>query len=591
RADEIQESKEDPWVLVKRAVQQMVKNGDVMRTDRLKQVILDLDPGFDEKKVGYSKFSRFVSEAASKGLIRLRKSENGQYEILPSDGEPESRDRVVERIVAEAEAASDGRRRRGRGREERPREERPVAPVVREEVGAVPTRADAPAVEAVEATKPVERGEAGAPRVQPATIEKVGEVLQVGDGIDGAYALLQEAVRRLSGSEGKAIRDGDVKRRMLEISRDFDETKLGFPKFTRFLRQAHDAEVIDLSRAAGGNYEVSLSPGGRRLPPPPAAAVEGGVEAPREVKTEAAADRRAAAAATTAATPQGVKGSGTITPAAPPAQPLAGALRGRRGGRPLSEGPPPMLPGQVIASPVRPGPAVTPPPAEEGVTAAAEAGGAVAEESRGRSRSRRGRRGRGREGAKAADEVVPPDAEPATPRARSHKAKAGPVKSRKAEAPARGAGRSGARSAEAESTAEPKVAATPRSRRGGRAAQSPEVETPAPSAPDIQDLPTAPAEIRSYLAGYRGVGEKTAEALVESFGERVFDALQTRAKEVRALLGDRRAKTVLDQWSADRDRRAPAESPAKAPAAEGEKPKRSSRGRRGGRKKEPAGTA
>src|SRR5688500_1120461 len=66
RAGEVEESKEDPWVLVRRAVQQMVKNGDVMRTDRLKQVMLDLDPGFDEKKVGYSKFSRFVSEAASK---------------------------------------------------------------------------------------------------------------------------------------------------------------------------------------------------------------------------------------------------------------------------------------------------------------------------------------------------------------------------------------------------------------------------------------------------------------------------------------------------------------------------------------------
>src|SRR5687768_14212934 len=80
RAGEVEESKEDPWVLVKRAVQQMVKNGDVMRTDRLKQVMLDLDPGFDEKKVGYSKFSRFVQEAGTKGFIHLRKGENGQYE-------------------------------------------------------------------------------------------------------------------------------------------------------------------------------------------------------------------------------------------------------------------------------------------------------------------------------------------------------------------------------------------------------------------------------------------------------------------------------------------------------------------------------
>jgi len=82
RAGEVEESQEDPWVLVKRAAQQMVASGDVMRTDRLKQVMLSIDPAFDEKKIGYSKFSRFVQEASTKGLVRLRKAENGQYEII-----------------------------------------------------------------------------------------------------------------------------------------------------------------------------------------------------------------------------------------------------------------------------------------------------------------------------------------------------------------------------------------------------------------------------------------------------------------------------------------------------------------------------
>jgi uncharacterized protein (TIGR00288 family) len=81
RAGDVLESKEDPWVLVRRATELMVENGDVMRTDRLKQVMLDLDPAFDEKAIGYSKFSRFVQEAASKGMIRLHKVENGQVEI------------------------------------------------------------------------------------------------------------------------------------------------------------------------------------------------------------------------------------------------------------------------------------------------------------------------------------------------------------------------------------------------------------------------------------------------------------------------------------------------------------------------------
>jgi hypothetical protein len=51
-------------VLVEKAVEQMVKRGDVMRSDRLKQVMLEIDPGFDEKSFGFSKFSRFLSEAA-----------------------------------------------------------------------------------------------------------------------------------------------------------------------------------------------------------------------------------------------------------------------------------------------------------------------------------------------------------------------------------------------------------------------------------------------------------------------------------------------------------------------------------------------
>src|SRR5690606_18429311 len=109
RTGEVQESTEDPWVLMKRAAQQMEANGDVMRTDRLKQVMLDLDPAFDEKKIGYSKFSRFVQEAASKGVVRLRKGENGQYELVLGEAD------------GDAEAAPAAEARRGRGREREPR--------------------------------------------------------------------------------------------------------------------------------------------------------------------------------------------------------------------------------------------------------------------------------------------------------------------------------------------------------------------------------------------------------------------------------------------------------------------------------------
>ncbi|HEV2147692.1 MAG TPA: NYN domain-containing protein, partial [Longimicrobiaceae bacterium] len=82
-----QTTSEDPWMLVTQAVRQMAKDRDAMRPDRLKQVMLGLDPGFDEKKLGYSKFSRFVIEAANKGLLRLRRGEGGQHEIAPAEGD------------------------------------------------------------------------------------------------------------------------------------------------------------------------------------------------------------------------------------------------------------------------------------------------------------------------------------------------------------------------------------------------------------------------------------------------------------------------------------------------------------------------
>jgi hypothetical protein len=43
-------------------------------------------PDFDEKDLGMSKFSRFVSEAGDRGLLTLTRQENGQYEIGPVGG-------------------------------------------------------------------------------------------------------------------------------------------------------------------------------------------------------------------------------------------------------------------------------------------------------------------------------------------------------------------------------------------------------------------------------------------------------------------------------------------------------------------------
>src|SRR5688572_6725672 len=75
----------DPYELVVEAINRMVKNGDVMRSDRLKQVMQDIDPQFDEKNLGMSKFSKFCQEAASQGLLKVTKLENGQLEVAPTD--------------------------------------------------------------------------------------------------------------------------------------------------------------------------------------------------------------------------------------------------------------------------------------------------------------------------------------------------------------------------------------------------------------------------------------------------------------------------------------------------------------------------
>src|SRR5687767_8392476 len=70
--------KYDPWELVSEAIKRMSQNGDVMRSDRLKQVMQQIDSSFDEKNLGISKFSRFCLEAAQRGLISVNKLENGQ---------------------------------------------------------------------------------------------------------------------------------------------------------------------------------------------------------------------------------------------------------------------------------------------------------------------------------------------------------------------------------------------------------------------------------------------------------------------------------------------------------------------------------
>jgi uncharacterized protein (TIGR00288 family) len=213
----------DPWILVKDAVAKMVSRGDVMRSDRLKQVMQELDPSFDEGAIGFSKFSKFLAEASSRGLVHLRKLENGQYEIGSGRGRPR-----------QSEPADEGRPRRGgrRGGSRRDRKERDPAP--REE----------------------------------AASEGVSEEPSSGDPLRDAYDLLTDVLANLRDAGRDAIRDSDVKRKLLEADSDFDETELGFPKFSRFLAQAADHGVVLINKSENGNVEVSLPETPTSLPVP-----------------------------------------------------------------------------------------------------------------------------------------------------------------------------------------------------------------------------------------------------------------------------------------------------------------------------------
>src|SRR5512142_3366079 len=133
-SDEEPSRKYDPWELVTEAVQRMKRNNDVMRSDRLKQVMQEIDSTFDEKNLGISKFSRFCQEAAQKGLLSVTKLDNGQLEVDLPNATPatETRtNRAEPAAVAETSEAVPGedrgprRSRRGRGggrgREREPR--------------------------------------------------------------------------------------------------------------------------------------------------------------------------------------------------------------------------------------------------------------------------------------------------------------------------------------------------------------------------------------------------------------------------------------------------------------------------------------
>jgi len=146
KTSDVEYIKRDPWELVVEAVKQMTAHNDVMRSDRLKQVMQEIDPNFDEKDAGYSRFSKFVIEAARRGLITLTRLDNGQYEIALGPEVAGAAASPALSAMSEASEKPRGRGRGGRGRGRgRDREEQPATPVETEETPAEPAAPAAPA--------------------------------------------------------------------------------------------------------------------------------------------------------------------------------------------------------------------------------------------------------------------------------------------------------------------------------------------------------------------------------------------------------------------------------------------------------------
>jgi len=249
----------DPWELAAEAVAQMARNGDVMRSDRLKQVMQQIDSNFDERNAGFNRFSKFVIEAGQKGIVKLTKLDNGQYEVAPGSvappvaaiaaPAPASRSRAPAEASREDLAASGTRGRedagrRGRGRRGRGGRERTG---VRDAGGNRARTPDGPREEG--AQRPVREARADA-------------VLTLAR----AFQLMAQALSEFRSPVGQEA----LRLRMVAMN-GREDPLLDAARFQRLLRQANDAEVADVRKVGDDDYEIALQRASSRplLPLPP----------------------------------------------------------------------------------------------------------------------------------------------------------------------------------------------------------------------------------------------------------------------------------------------------------------------------------
>ena len=262
KESDLPSTQRDPWELVGEAVRQMAANRDVMRADRLKQVMQQIDPNFDEKNAGYNRFSKFVQEAGSRGLIKVTKQETGQFEVAPasagaipsgptksgregSAGGPTKSGRDGKPAEGGPKSSSRGRRGRGRG-------------AAREEaVAPAPAPAPAPEPEVAEADKDRRRRRRGGRGRGRASEDK--EATAPAERPDSQELTLAEAFHLLTRALGEmpAPVQHELLRGRMAALHGREDVLLDAATFPRLLRQANDAEVADVRQVAEGQFEVS----------------------------------------------------------------------------------------------------------------------------------------------------------------------------------------------------------------------------------------------------------------------------------------------------------------------------------------------
>jgi hypothetical protein len=250
----------DPWELAGQAVAQMARNGDVMRSDRLKQVMQQIDPNFDERNAGFNRFSKFVLEAGQRGVVTVTKLDNGQFEVSPGTvaaaavlpPAPRSRDGEPRESREPRDGREDGGRARrgrrgGRGRGERPAE----------------------------------------PGREPTTREVAASRPHPTDGalsLSRAFQLMAQALSELRGP----VNQEALRLRMAALH-GREDALLDPARFPRLLRQANDAEIADVRKVGEDDYEISDRRGGGVAPAPSAPAASTPAAGPAAEPGEGAA--------------------------------------------------------------------------------------------------------------------------------------------------------------------------------------------------------------------------------------------------------------------------------------------------------------